>query len=128
MERSLIIAIDFDGTCVEHCYPTIGCEVEGAVEVLRDLQQRGHRLILYTVRSGATLEAAISWFKERRITLWGVNLNIEQRRWSESPKVYADYYIDDSALGCPIRLIDNVRRPVVDWRALRQLLEYHSIL
>lgn len=128
MERSLIIAIDFDGTCVEHCYPAIGYEVEGAVEVLRDLQQRGHRLILHTVRSGATLEAAISWFKERRITLWGVNLNIEQRRWSESPKVYADYYIDDSALGCPIRFIDNVRRPVVDWRALRQLLEYHSIL
>ena len=128
MERSLIIAIDFDGTCVEHCYPAIGYEVEGAVEVLRDLQQRGHRLILHTVRSGATLEAAISWFKERRITLWGVNLNIEQRRWSKSPKLYADYYIDDSALGCPIRFIDNVRRPVVDWRALRQLLEYHSIL
>lgn len=128
MERSLIIAIDFDGTCVEHCYPAIGCEVDGAVEVLRALQQRGHRLILHTVRSGATLEAAISWFQERRIPLWGVNLNIEQRRWSESPKVYAHYYIDDSALGCPIRFIDDVRRPVVDWRALRKLLEYHGIL
>ena len=30
--ESLIIAVDFDGTCVEHDYPAIGLDVEGAVK------------------------------------------------------------------------------------------------
>lgn len=128
MNNSLIIAIDFDGTCVEHDYPEVGLEVEGAVETLRELVKRGHKLVLFTIRSGEKLEAAVRWFKERKIELWGINKNEEQQRWSESPKIYADYYIDDSALGCPVMFIDGVRRPVVNWAKVRSLLEYNRIL
>lgn len=127
-DNSLIFAIDFDGTCVEHDYPAVGLDVEGAVEVLRALQSQGHRLILYTMRSGELLDAACRWFKERKIELWGVNENPEQREWTQSPKVYADYYIDDSALGCPIMFVDGVRRPVVCWAKVRSLLEYNRVL
>lgn len=124
----MIIAIDFDGTCVEHDYPSVGLDVEGAVDVLKALNGRGHRLILNTMRSGELLDAAVRWFKQRKIELWAVNENPEQRKWTESPKVYADIYIDDSALGCPIRFIDGVRRPVVNWSKVRTLLENSNIL
>lgn len=122
------IAIDFDGTCVEHDYPAVGMDVEGAVDTLRALNKRGHRLILYTMRSGEKLEAALKWFKERKITLWAVNRNPEQEEWTESPKVYADIYIDDSALGCPIMFIEGVRRPVVKWTKVRTQLEFDGVL
>lgn len=127
-DKSMIIAVDFDGTCVEHDYPAIGLEVEGAVETLRALQNKGHRLILNSMRSGTKLEAAVKWFKDRKIELWAANANPEQKTWTESPKVYADLYIDDSALGCPVMFIDGVRHPVVCWSKVRQYLEYHRIL
>lgn len=123
-----IIAIDFDGTCVEHEYPSVGLDVDGAVETLQSLTKAGHRLILFTMRSGERLEAAVKWFKSRKIELWGVNENPEQSEWTSSPKVHADIYIDDSALGCPIMFIDGVRRPVVNWSKVRTQLEYDGVL
>lgn len=124
----MIIAVDFDGTCVEHDYPAVGMDVEGAVDVLRALNRKGHRLILFTMRSGAKLEAAVKWFRDRKIELWDVNHNPEQREWTESPKVHADIYIDDSSLGCPVMFIDGVHRPVVNWSKVRALLEYDRVL
>lgn len=122
------IGIDFDGTCVEHIYPAVGMDVDGAVDVLRALNSRKHRLILYTMRSGEKLDAALRWFKERKIELWAVNHNPEQKSWTDSVKVYADRYIDDAALGCPIRFVDGAERPVVDWVKVRALLEQEDIL
>lgn len=127
-ERSYVIAVDFDGTCVEHDYPAVGMDVEGAVDTLRELNRRGHRIILYSMRSGDKLDAAVRWFKERKIELWAVNNNPEQSEWTSSPKVYADLYIDDSALGCPIMFIDGVQRPVVKWAKVRTQLEYDGVL
>ena len=122
------IAVDFDGTCVEHNYPAIGMEVEGAVDVLRAINKRGHRIILYTMRSGEKLDAAVKWFSDRKIDLWAINRNPEQSEWTTSPKVFADYYIDDSALGCPIMFIDGVRRPVIKWSKVRSILENDGVL
>ena len=127
-ESGYIIAVDFDGTCVEHNYPAIGMEVEGAVEVLRAINKRGHRIILNTMRSGEKLDAAVKWFRDRKVELWAVNRNPEQEEWTSSPKVYADLYIDDSALGCPIMFIDGLRKPVVKWSKVRTLLENDGIL
>lgn len=48
----MIIAVDFDGTIVEHKYPEIGRELPFAIETLKKLQQERHRLILWSVREG----------------------------------------------------------------------------
>lgn len=112
----MIIAIDFDGTCVTHEYPEIGRDL-GATTTLKTLVDNGHKLILLTMRSGKTLEDAKHWFEERGIILYGVNENPSQKRWTESPKVYANLYIDDANLGTP--LIKNSiasDRPYVDWK------------
>lgn len=48
----MTIAIDFDGTIVEHRYPKIGNEIPFAIDTLKMLLKAHHRLILWTVREG----------------------------------------------------------------------------
>ena len=57
-----------------------------------------------------------------------VNENPSQQRWTSSPKVHADLYIDDSSLGCPIRFVDGVKRPVADWTRIRKQLVKEGFL
>jgi len=123
----MILGIDFDGTCVTHAYPKVGRFI-GAESVLTDLVSKGHKLILYTMRSGRELDDAVEWFNSNKIPLWGVNHNPEQHLWTSSPKVYAQLYIDDAALGIP--LLDGLsgERPFVDWTAVRYLLLQKGIL
>lgn len=122
----MIIALDFDGTVVTHEYPQIGKDV-GAVPVLEDLVKKGHQIILYTMRSGEELRQAVTWFEERNIPLLGVNENPTQKEWTSSPKVYAQLYIDDAALGVPLNY-SGKGRPFVDWFAVRRLLVVRGIL
>ena len=98
----MVIAIDFDGTCVTHEYPKVGKEI-GAVNVLKKLIDKGYKLILWTMRSGKELYEAQLWFKNHNIPLYGVQRNPEQDSWTKSPKAYAQLYIDDAALGCPLK-------------------------
>lgn len=111
-----IIAIDFDGTIVDHRYPDIGAAVPGAISYLKQFQEAGAKLILWTMRSGQTLHEAIAYCKGNGVEFWGINENPDQKEWTESPKAYAQIYIDDAAFGCPLR--ENPRaggRPYVDW-------------
>jgi len=122
----MIIAVDFDGTCVEHEYPDIGPDVPGAVDVLLDLVAAGHELIIWTMRDGEELEDAEVWWKEREILYIGANRNPDQY-WTSSPKVYSHLYIDDAALGCPL-IANGKSRPYVNWVAVRHLLILRGIL
>lgn len=113
----MIIAVDFDGTMVEHRYPDIGADVPGAFEWCARLQSEAHaRLILWTMRDGAELEQAVEHSRARGVQWWGINANPQQRTWTTSPKVYAHLYIDDAAAGCPL-VLPTVpgRRAFVDW-------------
>ena len=117
----MVIAVDFDGTCVTHDYPYIGSDI-GAVPVLRELVDAGYNLVLNTMRSGRLEKDAVKWFKENNIPLYGVNCNPDQKSWTSSPKVFADLYIDDAALGIPLKTSPTSTRPFVDWVAVRELL------
>lgn len=128
MVNNMYIAIDFDGTCVTHDYPRIGKDI-GAIEVLKLLIESGHKLILNTMRSGKELDDAVNWFKENNIELFGINKNPTQKRWTNSPKVYAHMYIDDAALGCPLKMdLSLSDRPFVDWEIVSTLLKDHAIV
>jgi hypothetical protein len=118
----MIIAIDFDGTCVTHEFPEVGIDINSEL-VLRELIANGHRLILFTMRSGKYLVDAVNWFKNKDIPLWGIQTNPEQHEWTTSPKAYAHLYIDDAALGCPLTYNKSIsNRPFVDWIAVRKML------
>ena len=128
MVNSMYIAIDFDGTCVTHDYPRIGKDIH-AVNVLKRLVANGHKLILNTMRSGKELDEAVNWFKEHNIELFGANVNPTQKSWTDSPKVYAHLYIDDTALGCPLRHDSWMcKSPYVDWVKVRQYLISNGII
>lgn len=118
----MIIAIDFDGTCVKHAYPRIGEDI-GAIPVLKQLVKDGHQLVLNTMRSGKLLDEAVQWFESNGIKLSGANHTPGQATWTQSPKVYAQLYIDDAALGCPTVMDDN-GRVYVDWKIVAKAFGY----
>jgi len=95
------IAIDFDGTIVEHKYPAIGKELLFAFETMRELQKNKHQLILWTYRHGKELDDAIDFCKERGIEFYAVNKNYPEEEFDESisRKIDAEVYIDDRNLG-----------------------------
>jgi len=101
-KKSLIIAVDFDGTIVEHRYPHIGEELPFATHTLKALQKKGHRLILWTYRAGQELEDAIDFCRERGLEFYAVNKNYPEEKFDErtlSRKILADLYLDDRNLG-----------------------------
>lgn len=99
----MTIAVDFDGTIVEHRYPEIGPEKPFATETLRMLIRDRHQLILWTVRSGRLLDEAIAWCRERGVEFWAVNRDFPEEDIEKnehfSRKLKVDLFIDDRNLG-----------------------------
>ena len=99
----MIIAVDFDGTIVEHRYPSIGREMPFAIETLRKLAEEGHRLILWTVREGQCLDEAVEFCRNRGLEFYAVNCDYpeenQDRNSSFTRKIKADLWIDDRNLG-----------------------------
>lgn len=125
----MYICVDFDGTCVEHDFPHVGKEI-GAAPVLRYLA-KDHNLILYTMRGDSDtcgdkkytfLSDAIDWFRQHDIPLYGINEN-PRAKFSDSPKVHADIYIDDRSLGIPLDHNKNV-----DWVECAKLLQRMGLI
>ena len=143
--KTMDICIDFDGTCVTHDFPRIGKDI-GAVPVLKKIVAAGHHLVLNTMRSnrlkknpigndlivdekGMFLHEAIKWFMDNNIQLYGVKVNPSQSCWTTSVKVYADLYIDDAALGAPLKYNPEISdRPYIDWVLVEQLLEEMGVI
>lgn len=100
----MIIAVDFDGTIVEHRYPEIGEEIPFALKTLKSLNELGHKLILWTFRSGKELQEAVDFCRANGVDFFAVNNNTPDEIYDpeSSRKIYADVYIDDrNILGIP---------------------------
>lgn len=99
----MIIAIDFDGTIVEHCYPEIGPEILGACRTIRDLYAAGHKIIIWTCRTLTIPEPGIhemiAWLNLNQVPYHAINSNVFGASFYSMPKVYADVYIDDRNFG-----------------------------
>ena len=138
------ICLDFDGTCVSHEFPKIGKDI-GAVPVLKELTEKGHKLILFSMRSDRkkkkkvdgqevvveenVLTEAVQWSADNNIPLYGIQKNPTQRFWTSSPKAYGHLYIDDANLGCPLITDDpESDRAYVDWVKVREMLIDKGIL
>lgn len=98
----MTIAVDFDGTIVEHRYPEIGREIPFATETLKMLTKEGHRLILWSVREGKLLEEAVAWCRERGLEFYAVNHDYPEENTNNdnySRKLKVELFIDDRNLG-----------------------------
>lgn len=115
----MTIAVDFDGTIVEHRYPDIGEEIPFATETLRMLINEHHRLILWSVREGQLLQDAIDWCHERGVDFWAVNRDypeeVESKNNHFSRKIKADYFIDDRNIG-----------GLPDWGQIYRIIHEHK--
>ena len=99
--RNIKIAVDFDGTIVEHDYPKIGKERLFAFRTLKELEKQGASLILWTFRTGKELEEAVEYCRNNGIEFYAINRNYPEEVIDEtvSRKINADIYIDDKNLG-----------------------------
>lgn len=95
------IAIDFDGTIVEHEYPAIGKTRPFAFQTLKMLQEKGHLLILWTYRSGRYLDEAVEFCRDNGLEFYAINANYPEEVFdgSKSRKIDCELYIDDRNLG-----------------------------
>ena len=100
-KNHMIIAVDFDGTIVEDAYPDVGNAKIFAFETLKELQNDGHRLILWTYRHGVKLDEAVAFCKKNGIEFYAVNKNYPEEVYEGkvSRKINADLFIDDRNVG-----------------------------
>lgn len=113
------IAVDFDGTIVEHRYPKIGEEIPFATDTLRMLMAENHRLILWSVREGQLLDEAVEWCKKRGVIFYAVNSDYPDDELDKgkhySRKIKADYFIDDRNVG-----------GLPDWGQIYRIIHEHK--
>jgi len=100
------IAVDFDGTIVENEYPNIGEPMLFAFETMKKLQEMGHQIILWTYRSGHSLDEAVEFCRQHGIEFYAVNHSFpeEEKEFpnivhKRSRKIEADIFIDDRNIG-----------------------------
>jgi len=95
------IAVDFDGTIVEHEYPAIGKEKLFAFQTLKELNRMGAQLILWTIRNGKELDEAVEFCRKNGVEFYAVNKNYPEEIVDETSgrKINADIFIDDKNVG-----------------------------
>ena len=124
----MILAIDFDGTIVEDQFPEVGKMIPGASEAINQLYADGYTIIIWSCRTGIKKTRAIEWLVMNGIKFHRFNescpTNIALHGGKDTRKVYANIYIDDAALGCPLIYNKNFHsRPYVDWVRVDKMLE-----
>ena len=116
----MIIAVDFDGTIVEHAYPKIGKPIPFAIDVLKRLQDEcHHRLILWSVREDDLLEEAVTYCLKNGLEFYAVNKNYPEEHYQDfrSRKLTADLFIDDRNLG-----------GLPDWGVIYRMIKFGETL
>jgi hypothetical protein len=124
--EGLIIAVDFDGTIVNHDFPRIGELMPDAQEVLTKLHEAGHKIIIWTCRNhtepdhplwyDATIPDVMQFLRNHRIPFDSINENHPSMGfWLQSRKIYADIYIDDKNIG-----------GFQGWKTNKFLVEYYA--
>ena len=106
----MIIAVDFDGTVVEHAYPKIGELKPGAKAALVAFRKAGHKIAIWTCRHGKEEQEVRSFLNANDIPYDTIN-NPVMGADLGTRKIYADLYIDDKGL----RFEDN-------WDEVRRLV------
>ena len=114
----MVIAVDFDGTIVEHKFPEIGREIPFAIDTLIRLQkEERHQLILWTVREGELLEEAVNFCRKRGLEFYAVNKNFPEEEVEPTGgcrKLNAEMFIDDRNIG-----------GLPDWGIIYKLVKNH---
>lgn len=92
----MTIAVDFDGTIVEHEYPKIGKLKPNAKETINKWYEQGHKIIIWSCRYDEGIQEVIDFLNDNKIKFHTFNKNVDlDDNFDPYPKIYADLYIDD---------------------------------
>ncbi len=116
----MTIAVDFDGTIVEHKYPAIGAELPFATDTLKMLIKDRHRVILWTVREGPLLEEAVNWCRERGVEFYAIN-----REYPEETKTNNQHY-SRKLNSVDIWIDDRNVGGLPDWGTIYRMISNHK--
>lgn len=118
-QQGIPIAVDFDSTlALTDGYPNIVGVNGNCFEILHKWQNIGCKIILNTMRHTKDLEQAVVWCSNCGFFFDSINCNPENDTRDPTPcnKVYAMFYIDDRALGVPLKHdTSDVIKDHVDW-------------
>lgn len=98
----MIVAVDFDGTLHDGKWPGIGEPLEGAIATMKEMQEMGVYIVIWTCRSGDDQTRMINWLLEHQIPFDRINDNNPSHTLyfgNNSRKIHADLYIDDRQVG-----------------------------
>lgn len=100
----MIVAVDFDGVLCEDEFPKIGDPHYVVIQLVREIMDAGHEVVLWTSRADRRLREAVEWCEDYGLHFDAVNENAPSNRAryeAEYPdgtrKVYADVYLDDKS-------------------------------
>jgi len=130
------IYLDFDGTCVESNYPSIGKYNANCFNVLGKLQNAKHEIVLNTYRIEAhngTFEQAMEYLNNPLNKLQPVTAFTQTKiiapEFNLSEMIHnKTIFIDDLSRGIPLKLgTEKPDTTVVDWFELNKLFIQHKI-
>lgn len=115
-----LIAIDFDGTITDLApHPIIGNIKPNAAKVIRRLKENGAEIAIWTCRGGEDKEKIINFLNHNNVPFDYFNehfkKSIDMFGEPESPKIFADIYIDEKSLWAPKN---------IDWLDIEKRLYY----
>ena len=119
----MIISIDFDGTIVYESWPEPGAVFPNAREVINELYEKGHTIVINTCRSGKHEGVAQDVLENNNINYHWINTNVPDlihKYGMDCRKISADVYIDNKQLG---GLPTIPHSEVIDWLMVRELLD-----
>jgi hypothetical protein len=133
----MTIYLDFDGTVVEHQYPKIGRENFGCMEVIKKLQDAGHKIVLNTYRAevgNGTLAKAIDYINLHHAVELNDMIEVSSKKihppeWDIERQIIEEVlFIDDQARNIPLKptiIVENSK--MVDWDKLDEQFKKHGL-
>ena len=132
----MTIYLDFDGTVVEHQYPSIGRENFGCFPVIKRLMEAGHKVILNTYRANLdkeSLEKALAFINLHYIHELPYEITATTEKHQPPPWNWSMHhetgvmYIDDQATYSPLKPAVMTNGKMVDWVELDRQFELHGM-
>lgn len=116
MDKVYTIACDFDGVLFTNNWPDIGDPIWENIISIKAEQSCGHKIILWTCRSGELLHRAVEKCVEYGIHFDAVNEQLPeyiQEYGNDTRKIFADEYWDDKSVPKGVSALSGIKNRVL---------------
>lgn len=121
------VALDFDKTLAVGTWPHVDYVVPGAAAAMRYLHRNGHHITVWSCRNNQNFGATDRATQLQRMKdfLDRNQLPYDAIDYGDQGKLLADLYVDDKALGVPLRAFRG--EMVVDWPNALQMVRLLAV-